>query len=163
MNHGYLDERAAGLGGMGGAQPLAATMAGLSCLGVEVDPARIEKRLRTRYVDERIDDLDRALAAIEQSVRSGVPRSIGVCANAADVYPELVRRGVTPDLVTEQTAAHDPLVGYLPQGLSLEEAAALRARDPKGRATRSRLLLLPARDCGTDRSVIGTRDVGQGR
>jgi urocanate hydratase len=121
----------AGLGGMGGAQPLAATMAGVACLGVEIDPARIAKRLATRYVDERIDDLDRALEAVRSSAASGVPRSIAMCANAADVYPELVRRGVTPDLVTEQTAAHDPLNGYVPQGLSLAEAAALRARDPQ--------------------------------
>ncbi len=128
----------AGLGGMGGAQPLAATMAGMACLGVEIDPARIEKRLRTRYVDERIDDLDRALAAVEESARSGSPRSIAICANAADVYPELVRRGVTPDLVTEQTAAHDPLNGYVPQGLTLEQAAALRASDPAGYVARAR-------------------------
>jgi urocanate hydratase len=121
----------AGLGGMGGAQPLAATMAGLSVLGVEIDPTRIEKRLKTRYVDERIDDLDEALAAVRAAVEKGEPRSIAMCANAADVYPELVRRGVIPDLVTEQTAAHDPLVGYIPQGLSLGEAAELRARDPK--------------------------------
>ncbi|WP_433930674.1 urocanate hydratase [Sorangium cellulosum] len=120
----------AGLGGMGGAQPLAATMAGMACLGVEIDPARIEKRLRTRYVDERIDDIDRALDAVLESVRRGAPRSIALCGNAADVYPELVRRGVTPDLVTEQTAAHDPLVGYVPPGLTLEQAAELRARDP---------------------------------
>ncbi|WP_437723303.1 urocanate hydratase [Sorangium sp. So ce861] len=120
----------AGLGGMGGAQPLAATMAGMACLGVEIDPARIEKRLRTRYVDERIDDLDRALEAVLDGVRRGAPRSIALCGNAADVYPELVRRGVTPDLVTEQTAAHDPLVGYVPPGLTLERAAELRARDP---------------------------------
>jgi urocanate hydratase len=120
----------AGLGGMGGAQPLAATMAGVSCLGIEVDPARIEKRLKTRYVDERIDDLDRALAAIEESAARGEPRSIAMCANAAEVFPELVRRGVTPDLVTEQTAAHDPLNGYVLPGLSLEEAAAERRRDP---------------------------------
>ncbi|XYH96812.1 urocanate hydratase [Sorangium sp. So ce1128] len=120
----------AGLGGMGGAQPLAATMAGMACLGVEIDPARIEKRLRTRYVDERIDDLDRALDAVLESVRRGAPRSIALCGNAADIYPELVRRGVTPDLVTEQTAAHDPLVGYVPPGLTLEQAAELRARDP---------------------------------
>ncbi|WP_437754736.1 urocanate hydratase [Sorangium sp. So ce1389] len=120
----------AGLGGMGGAQPLAATMAGMACLGVEIDPARIEKRLRTRYVDERIDDLDRALDAVLDSVQRGAPRSIALCGNAADVYPELVRRGVTPDLVTEQTAAHDPLVGYVPPGLTLEQAAELRARDP---------------------------------
>ncbi|WP_437811428.1 urocanate hydratase [Sorangium sp. So ce1078] len=120
----------AGLGGMGGAQPLAATMAGMACLGVEIDPARIEKRLRTRYVDERIDDIDRALEAVLESVGRGAPRSIALCGNAADVYPELVRRGVTPDLVTEQTAAHDPLVGYVPPGLTLEQAAELRARDP---------------------------------
>jgi urocanate hydratase len=116
---------------MGGAQPLAATMAGMSLLGVEVDPARIEKRLATRYLDARIDDLDQALAAIQESVKSGKPRSIGMCANAADVYPELVRRGVIPDLVTEQTAAHDPLIGYVPPGITLGEAAALRERDPK--------------------------------
>jgi urocanate hydratase len=128
----------AGLGGMGGAQPLAATMAGMSCLGVEIDPARIEKRLKTRYVDERIDDLDRALAAVEAAQKAGRPRSIAMCANAADVYPELVRRGITPDLVTEQTAAHDPLNGYVPPGLSLDEAAALRARDPKGYIERAK-------------------------
>ncbi len=128
----------AGLGGMGGAQPLAATMAGLGCLAVEIDPARIEKRLATRYLDERIDDLDRALAVVRESAARGEPRSVGVCANAADVYPELVRRGVVPDLVTEQTAAHDPLVGYVPPGLSLAEAAELRARDPKGYVERAK-------------------------
>ncbi|HVY45888.1 MAG TPA: urocanate hydratase [Minicystis sp.] len=128
----------AGLGGMGGAQPLAATMAGLTCLGVEVDPARIDKRLATKYVDERIDDLDRALARLEQAKREGKPVSVGLCANAADVYPELVRRGVVPDLVTEQTAAHDPLNGYVPQGLSLEEAKALRAKDPEGYIARAK-------------------------
>jgi urocanate hydratase len=128
----------AGLGGMGGAQPLAATMAGLACLGVEIDPARIEKRLKTRYVDERIDDLDRALAAVQASAASGKPRSIAMCANAADVYPELVRRGITPDLVTEQTAAHDPLIGYVPPGLSLAEAAELRACDPQGYIARAK-------------------------
>jgi urocanate hydratase len=120
----------AGLGGMGGAQPLAATMAGVSCLGVEIDPARIEKRLKTRYVDERIDDLDRALDAVRAAAARGVPRSIAICANAADVYPELVKRGITPDLVTEQTSAHDPLNGYVPPGITLAEAAALRERDP---------------------------------
>jgi urocanate hydratase len=128
----------AGLGGMGGAQPLAATMAGMACLGVEIDPVRIEKRLHTRYVDERIDDLDRALAAVQASAAAGHPRSIAMCANAADVYPELVRRGVTPDLVTEQTAAHDPLVGYVPPGLSLADAAALRAADPAGYIARAK-------------------------
>src|SRR5690348_4611238 len=106
----------AGLGGMGGAQPLAAVMAGVSCLAVEVDPDRIAKRLATRYVDARIDDLDEALAAIEASCRRGEPRSIAVCANAAEIFPALVERGVIPDLVTEQTAAHDPLRGYVPIG-----------------------------------------------
>jgi urocanate hydratase len=128
----------AGLGGMGGAQPLAATMAGVSLLGVEIDPTRIEKRLKTRYLDARIDDLDQALAAIHDSLKSGTPRSIAICANAADVYPELVRRGVIPDLVTEQTAAHDPLIGYVPQGLTLEQAAELRAKDPQGYIARAK-------------------------
>src|SRR5208337_2598319 len=94
----------AGLGGMGGAQPLAATMAGLSCLAIEVDPSRIAKRLATRYVDERIDDLDAALARLDVAGKEGRPVSIAVCANAAEVYPELVRRKVIPDLVTEQTS-----------------------------------------------------------
>jgi urocanate hydratase len=128
----------AGLGGMGGAQALAATMAGMSCLGVEIDPARIEKRLATRYLDARIDDLDEALRAVKESAASGQPKSIGMRANAADVYAELVRRGVVPDLVTEQTAAHDPLVGYVPQGLSLAEATALRASDPKAYVERAK-------------------------
>ena len=128
----------AGLGGMGGAQTLAATMAGMSCLGVEIDPARIEKRLQTKYLDARIDDLDEALEVVRESAAAGTPKSIGLCANAADIYPELVRRGVVPDLVTEQTAAHDPLVGYIPQGLSLAEAAALRASDPKAYIARAK-------------------------
>jgi urocanate hydratase len=120
----------AGLGGMGGAQPLAATMAGASCIAVEVDPTRIQRRLETRYVDRSTSSLDEALGWIEESQRTGAPISIGLLANAADVYPELVRRGVTPDFVTEQTAAHDPLVGYVPRGLSLGEAARLRKDDP---------------------------------
>jgi urocanate hydratase len=128
----------AGLGGMGGAQPLAATMAGLSCLAVEVDPSRIEKRLATRYVDERIDDLDAALARIDTARKEGRAVSVALCANAAEVYPELVRRKILPDLVTEQTAAHDPLNGYIPLGLSLEEAAALRAEDETGYVERAK-------------------------
>jgi urocanate hydratase len=127
----------AGLGGMGGAQTLAATMAGVSCLAVEVDPARIQKRLDTRYVDERIDDLDKALARIDEAARTERPVSIGLCANAAEIYPELLRRGVIPDLVTEQTSAHDPLVGYIPSGFTLEEAAELRAEDPEGYVARA--------------------------
>ncbi len=128
----------AGLGGMGGAQPLAATMAGLSCLAVEVDPTRIAKRLETGYVDERIDDLDRALARIDRAKKEGKPVSIGLCANAAEIYPELRRRKVLPDLVTEQTSAHDPLNGYIPNGFTLEEAAELRRDDPEGYVERAK-------------------------
>jgi urocanate hydratase len=120
----------AGLGGMGGAQPLAAAMAGISCLAVEVDPDRIAKRLAARYVDERIDDLDAALTAVRAASSRGEPRSIAVCANAASVYPKLAASGITPDLVTEQTAAHDPLRGYIPVGLSLVDAARLREKSP---------------------------------
>jgi urocanate hydratase len=122
----------AGLGGMGGAQPLAATMAGMSCLAVEVDPARIERRLASAYVQVRIDDLDAALQRLEEAVQSGRPVSIALCGNAAEVYPEIVRRGIVPSLVTEQTGAHDPLNGYVPVGMSLEEAAELRAEEPEG-------------------------------
>ncbi|HEU4406040.1 MAG TPA: urocanate hydratase [Polyangiaceae bacterium] len=128
----------AGLGGMGGAQPLAAAMAGLGSVSVEIDPSRIARRLETRYVDERIDDLGRAVAAARESAEAGRPRSIAVCANAADVYPELVRLGLVPDLVTEQTAAHDPLNGYVPKGLSLDAAAALRTSDPAGYVARAK-------------------------
>jgi urocanate hydratase len=128
----------AGLGGMGGAQPLAATMAGMSCLAIEVDPARIEKRLTTGYVDVRVNDLDAALARLETTRRAGRVESIALCANAAEIYPELVRRGVVPSLVTEQTAAHDPLRGYIPLGLTLAEAAELRAQDPDGYVERAK-------------------------
>ncbi len=128
----------AGLGGMGGAQPLAATMAGLSCLAIEVDPSRIEKRLATRYVDERADDLDAALARIEGARKEGRALSVALCGNAAEIYPELVRREILPDLVTEQTSAHDPLSGYIPLGLTLEEAAALRAEDAEGYVERAK-------------------------
>ncbi len=128
----------AGLGGMGGAQPLAATMAGLSCLAVEIDPTRIERRLATRYVDKRIDNIDEALAAIDASLEKGTPVSIALCGNAADVFPELVRRGIVPDLVTEQTSAHDPLKGYIPQGLSMGDATVLRANNPKDYVLRAK-------------------------
>jgi urocanate hydratase len=128
----------AGLGGMGGAQPLAATMAGLSCLAVEVDPARIQKRLDTKYLHERIDDLDQALARLERARSEGRPVSIGLCANAAEIYPELQRRKILPDLATEQTSAHDPLNGYIPNGFTLEEAAQLRREDPEGYIERAK-------------------------
>jgi urocanate hydratase len=128
----------AGLGGMGGAQPLAATMAGLSCLAVEVDATRIQKRIDTRYVDAQVDDLDEALDRIEGARRAGKPISLGLLGNAAEIYPELVKRGVVPPLVTEQTAAHDPLNGYIPLGLTLEEAAELRAEDADGYVERAK-------------------------
>jgi urocanate hydratase len=120
----------AGLGGMGGAQPLAVTMNGGAALVVEVDGARIERRLATRYVDERCRDLDTALATIESWRQDGIARSLALEANAADVLPELVRRGVTPDVLTDQTSAHDALNGYVPNGLTLAEAAALRSANP---------------------------------
>jgi urocanate hydratase len=120
----------AGLGGMGGAQPLAGTMAGASVLAIECDPRRIERRLETRYLDERADDLDGALASIRAACERGVPRSVGLLGNAAEIYPELVRRGVRPDIVTDQTSAHDPTTGYLPAGWTLAQAEEMRARDP---------------------------------
>jgi len=127
-----------GLGGMGGAQPLAATMAGGVFLGVEIDPTRVQRRLDTRYLDELAPDLDTALRRVGECQAARQARSIAVIGNAADVYAELVRRGVTPDLVTDQTSAHDPLVGYIPQGLTLAEAAVLRERDPDEYVRRSR-------------------------
>ena len=120
----------AGLGGMGGAQPLAATMAGAATLCVEVDPTRIERRLATRYLDEATDSLDDALERVRGAAREGRPLSVGLLANAADVVPELARRKELFDLVTDQTAAHDPLNGYVPQGLDVEGAAELRGSDP---------------------------------
>ncbi len=120
----------AGLGGMGGAQPLAATMAGASFLGIDVDPARIQRRHEIGYLDEVAPSLDAALARIAEVTKQGKAVSIGLCANAADLYPELVRRGVRPNLVTDQTSAHDPLYGYIPNRMSLSDALALRTRDP---------------------------------
>jgi urocanate hydratase len=128
----------AGLGGMGGAQPLAGTMAGAAILCVEVDPARIERRIETRYLDETTDSLDDALARIRAAASDQRPLSVGLLGNAADVVPELVRRGEQFDLVTDQTAAHDPLNGYIPLGLSVAEAAALRASDPDEYLSRAR-------------------------
>ncbi|QIA24079.1 urocanate hydratase [Mesorhizobium sp. AA22] len=120
-----------GLGGMGGAQPLAAVMAGACCLAIECDPDRIDFRLRTRYVDERADTLDEALEKIERWTRAGEAKSVGLVGNTADIVPELVRRGVRPDMVTDQTSAHDPLNGYLPKGWSLAEWREKRTSDPK--------------------------------
>ncbi|HAN95580.1 MAG TPA: urocanate hydratase [Firmicutes bacterium] len=121
----------AGLGGMGGAQPLAVTMNGGVAIVVEVDPERIEKRLATRYCQLATDDLDEALRLAQEAKEKGEPLSIGLLGNAADVLPEFVRRGITPDVVTDQTSAHDPLNGYIPRGYTVEEAAQLRAEDPQ--------------------------------
>ena len=119
-----------GLGGMGGAQPLAATMTGAAFLGIDVDPARVQRRLETEYLDEVAEDLDDALSRIKAATAEKRALSVGLVANAADVYPELVRRGVVADLVTDQTSAHDPLNGYIPHGMSLEAALELRRADP---------------------------------
>jgi urocanate hydratase len=119
-----------GLGGMGGAQPLAATMNGAVLLGVEVDPARIEKRLKSGYCDKIAHSLDDALKLIDQARKDRQPLSVGLVSNCADVLPELVRRGVVPDILTDQTSAHDALNGYVPNGMSLEEALALRKKNP---------------------------------
>ncbi len=128
----------AGLGGMGGAQPLAATLAGAAILCVEVDATRIERRLATRYLDEATDSLDDALARVRAAARDGRALSVGLLGNAADVVPELARRGEEFDLITDQTAAHDPLNGYVPAGLSVDEAAALRTSDPDEYLRRAR-------------------------
>ena len=121
-----------GLGGMGGAQPLAATMAGASLLAVECQPSRIEMRLQTGYLDRQSSDLDEALAIVEEACARNAPVSVGLLGNAAEVYPELVRRGVRPDAVTDQTSAHDPLNGYLPAGWTLAEWEGRRRADPAG-------------------------------
>jgi urocanate hydratase len=121
----------AGLGGMGGAQPLAARMAGAAILCVEVDAARIRKRLQTGQLDVAAPDLDQALDAIRQAQAAGTAGAVGLCANAADVYPALVARGVVPDVVTDQTSAHDLLYGYVPAGFSLDEVRRLRTADPQ--------------------------------
>jgi urocanate hydratase len=128
----------AGLGGMGGAQPLAGTMAGAAILCVEADPARIERRIETRYLDESTDSLDDALTRIRSAASDRRPISVGLLGNAADVIPELARRGEHFDLVTDQTAAHDPLTGYIPAGLSVDQAAALRSSDPDEYLRRAR-------------------------
>lgn len=121
----------AGLGGMGGAQPLAAVFAGACCLAVECNPDSIEFRLRTRYLDEAADTLDEALAMIEKWTNAGEAKSVGLLGNAADIFPELVKRGINPDIVTDQTSAHDPTNGYLPSGWTMAEWREKRESDPK--------------------------------
>jgi len=121
----------AGLGGMGGAQPLAAVMAGASCLAVECQPSRIDMRLRTRYLDTKADTLDEALAIIAEATKTKKPISVGLLGNIAEILPELLRRGVLPDALTDQTSAHDPINGYLPKNWTLAEWEDKRATDPK--------------------------------
>jgi urocanate hydratase len=129
----------AGLGGMGGAQPLAAVMAGASCLAVECQPSRIEKRLRTRYLDKQARTLDEALAMIEKAKKAGKPVSVGLLGNAVDIFPEIVRRGIKPDAVTDQTSAHDPVNGYLPKGWTIAQWEQRREVAPEavGKAARA--------------------------
>ncbi len=126
-----------GMGGMGGAQPLAATMAGAAFLGIEVDPERIKKRLRSGYCDFMVNSLDEALRILKNAVRKKENVSVGLVGNCADIIPELAERGVVPDILTDQTSAHDPLNGYVPNGMTLEEALDLRAREPKEYEERS--------------------------
>jgi len=126
-----------GMGGMGGAQPLAATMTGAAFLGIDVDPERIKKRLKTGYCDFMVNTLDEALRILKNAVRKEENVSVGLVGNCADIIPELADRGVVPDILTDQTSAHDPLNGYVPNGLTLDEALELRKRDPRGYEERS--------------------------
>jgi urocanate hydratase len=126
-----------GMGGMGGAQPLAATMTGAAFLGIDVDPERIKKRLKTGYCDFMVNTLDEALRILKNAIRKKENISVGLVGNCADVIPELAERGVVPDILTDQTSAHDPLNGYVPNGMTLEEALALRESDPKAYEAKS--------------------------
>jgi urocanate hydratase len=149
----------AGLGGMGGAQPLAATMAGASCLAIECQPSRIEMRLRTGYIDRQTDSLDEALDIVSTSK---TPVSVGLLGNAADILPELVRRGVRPDAVTDQTSAHDPINGYLPKGWTLDQWMAARESDPASveRAARASMAVHVRAMLDLHRRGIPTFDYG---
>ncbi len=152
----------AGLGGMGGAQPLAAVMAGASCLAVECNPDSIAFRLRTKYLDERADTLDEAMAMIEKWTAAGEAKSVGLLGNAADIFPEMVKRGIRPDLVTDQTSAHDPINGYLPQGWGMAEWVAKRETDPKAveRAARASMKVQVNAMCDYHAMGIPTVDYG---
>ncbi len=144
-----------GLGEMGGAQPLATTLLGGVALVVDVDPKAVARRLRHRYLDAEARDLDEALRTVGEAVRERRALSVGLCANASDVYPEIVRRNITPDIVSDQTAAHDLLVGYIPQGMGVEEAARQRDSDPKEYLSRVRTSL--AKEA---RSILAMRSAG---
>jgi urocanate hydratase len=156
----------AGLGGMGGAQPLAAVMAGASCLAVECDETRIDFRIRTRYLDEKARTLDEALAIIARWTAAGAAKSVGLIGNAAEVFPELLARmragGMRPDIVTDQTSAHDPLNGYLPAGWTVAEAKARRETDPKAveRAARASMKAHVAAMVGFWTDGVPTLDYG---
>jgi urocanate hydratase len=152
----------AGLGGMGGAQPLAATMAGASLLAVECDPTRIERRIATRYLDRSTTSLDEALAWLDEAGRTAAPVSVGLLGNAAEVFPELVRRGIRPGAVTDQTSAHDPINGYLPAGWSLEQAATTRRSDPQSvaRAAKASMAVQVRAMLEFARSGVPTFDYG---
>src|SRR6476620_4432105 len=128
----------AGLGGMGGAQPLAASLAGACSLNIECQQSRIDMRLRTRYVDEQASDLDDALARIEKYTKAGQAKSIALLGNAAEILPEMVRRGIRPDAVTDQTSAHDPANGYCPAGWSVAQWTEMREKDPAAVAAAAR-------------------------
>jgi len=151
-----------GLGGMGGAQPLAAVMAGACCLAVECNPDSIDFRLRTRYVDEKTDSLDEALAMINRWTKAGEAKSVGLLGNAADVFPELYRRGVRPDIVTDQTSAHDPRHGYLPQGWTMAEWKAKQDSDPKAveKAARASMKVQVAAMVDFHKASVPTVDYG---
>jgi urocanate hydratase len=152
----------AGLGGMGGAQPLAAVMAGACCLAVECNRDSIDFRLRTNYVDERAETLDEALAMIERWTAAGEAKSVGLLGNAADIFPELVKRGIRPDLVTDQTSAHDPINGYLPQGWTMAEWKDKRESDPKAveKAARASMKIHVQAMCDYHDMGIPTVDYG---
>src|SRR5438045_3172057 len=126
-----------GMGGMGGAQPLAATMTGAAFLGIDVDPERIKKRLKTGYCDFMVNTLVEALRIVKNAVRKKENVSVGLVGNCAEIIPELAERGVVPDILTDQTSAHDPLNGYVPNGMAFEDAVALRKRDPQEYQERS--------------------------
>jgi urocanate hydratase len=145
----------AGLGGMGGAQPLAITMNEGVALCIEVDPDRIERRISHGYLDERIDDLDRAIERAEEAKEIGEPLSIGILGNAAEVFPALLERGYVPDVVTDQTSAHDPLAGYVPAGYDLDAASELREADPERYISEARASM--ARHCA---AMVGFQDQG---
>lgn len=151
-----------GLGGMGGAQPLAAVMAGACCLAVECNPDSIDFRLRTRYVDEKTESLDEALAMIDRWTKAGEAKSVALLGNTADIFPELLKRGVRPDIVTDQTSAHDPINGYLPQGWSMSEWKSKRETAPKEveKAARASMKIHVAAMVGFHKAGIPTVDYG---